>query len=62
MLVGYVRNMRDGRVEAYAEGEKEQLIQFLRLLERGPMMSSVEDVEVEWKEPGGTYEKFEVTY
>ncbi|HNT35639.1 MAG TPA: acylphosphatase [bacterium] len=61
-LVGYVKNLRDGRVEAYAEGDQESLAQFLRLLERGPMMSSVEDLDVEWREPTGEYKSFEVTY
>lgn len=61
-LVGYVRNLRDGTVETYAEGDQENLKQFLKLLQRGPMMSSVEDLDVEWREPQGEYQSFDITY
>jgi len=43
-LSGYVRNLRDGRVEAYAIGTPEQLAQFRTQLERGPRFSSVRSV------------------
>ena len=44
---GYVRNRRDGRVEAYAIGSAEQLAEFLAVLGRGPMMSRVAHVAEE---------------
>jgi acylphosphatase len=40
-LSGYVRNLRDGRVEAYAIGRPEQLAQFRARLDDGPRLSSV---------------------
>lgn len=43
-LSGYVRNLRDGRVEAYAIGTPEQLAQFRARLEKGPRLSSVDSV------------------
>jgi len=43
-LSGYVRNLRDGRVEAYAIGTPEQLAQFRARLEKGPRLSSVRSV------------------
>ena len=43
-LSGYVRNLRDGRVEAYAIGSPEQLEQFRARLENGPRLSSVDSV------------------
>ena len=43
-LSGYVRNLRDGRVEAYAIGTPEQLAQFRARLEKGPRLSSVDFV------------------
>ena len=43
-LSGYVRNLRDGRVEAYAIGTPEQLAQFHARLEKGPRLSSVRSV------------------
>jgi acylphosphatase len=46
-LAGYVRNCRDGRVEAYAIGTAEQLAAFRALLERGPNFSRVSRVDEE---------------
>ena len=43
-LSGYVRNLRDGRVEAYAVGTPDQLAQFRARLEKGPRLSNVEFV------------------
>jgi acylphosphatase len=46
-LSGYVRNLRDGRVEAYAIGTPAQLAKFRAALERGPRFSSVSEVKEE---------------
>ena len=44
---GYVRNRRDGSVEVFAMGTLEVLKQLRTALERGPMMSSVDEVSEE---------------
>jgi acylphosphatase len=46
-LSGYVRNLRDGRVEVYALGTAEQLAGMSAALERGPRFSSVSQVREE---------------
>jgi acylphosphatase len=46
-LAGYVRNLRDGRVEVYAIGTPGQLTQFRATLERGPRSASVHNVAEE---------------
>ena len=46
-LVGYVRNLADGRVEAVVEGEPEVVAQALAILGQGPAASQVSDVAVE---------------
>ena len=46
-LGGYVRNLADGRVEAYAIGTLMQLARFREALERGPRFSSVSRVNEE---------------
>lgn len=44
-LSGWVRNRRDGSVEALAEGSGDTLAQFREALTEGPSMSSVTRVE-----------------
>jgi acylphosphatase len=46
-LSGYVRNLRDGRVEVYAVGSAEQLRALRNELERGPSFASVSAVAEE---------------
>lgn len=43
-LAGYVRNLRDGRVEVYAIGTAEQLAALRDAIENGPRFSSVTQV------------------
>ncbi|HEV2297846.1 MAG TPA: acylphosphatase [Candidatus Acidoferrales bacterium] len=43
-LAGYVKNLRDGRVEVYAIGTHEQLADFRPELERGPWAAEVREV------------------
>jgi acylphosphatase len=43
-LRGYVRNLRDGRVEVLAIGSPEKLRRLRQELEKGPLMSRVTDV------------------
>jgi acylphosphatase len=43
-LTGYVKNLRDGRVEVYAIGSVSQLAALQRELERGPHDASVSEV------------------
>jgi acylphosphatase len=50
-LVGSVRNLEDGRVEAIAEGESESVVRFERALRQGPSRARVEAVQVEDVEP-----------
>ena len=44
-LSGYVKNLRDGRVEVYAIGPAEQLEELKRRLEVGPRAACVRRVE-----------------
>lgn len=46
-LTGYVRNLRDGRVEVYAIGTAASLTQLRPELERGPRAASVSGVAEE---------------
>lgn len=46
-LAGWVRNLPDGRVEAVAQGDEEQIEEFIRWCRNGPPAARVEDIEVE---------------
>jgi acylphosphatase len=62
-LSGYVRNLRDGRVEVYALGTAEQLAGMRAALERGPRFSSVTQVSEEPAQVDPQYAKdFIITY
>jgi acylphosphatase len=41
---GWIRNLADGRVEAFARGDREAVERFERKLRRGPAGARVEDV------------------
>ncbi len=61
-LVGFVRNLYDGRVEVVAEGEKEKLEELIELLHVGPPHAVVEKVEVEWQDYTGDFDSFNIRY
>jgi acylphosphatase len=45
-VAGYVRNLPDGRVEVFAQGEKEILDSFCEALREGPSFSRTDDFSV----------------
>ncbi len=59
-LRGGVRNRHDGTVEVNAEGPRQALEQMIKDLNEGPLGSSVERVEVQWLEFGGSMGEFEI--
>ncbi len=61
-LTGYVKNLPDGSVEAYAEGERPQLEQFLAEIERGPRSATVRHIDAHWKETSHKYKDFHITF
>jgi acylphosphatase len=61
-LTGWVRNLPDRRVEAVAEGERDQVEEFLGWCREGPTMAIVRNVEVAWERATGEYETFSVIH
>ena len=53
---GFVRNLRDGRVEVFAMGAPQQHAEFRAMLERGPRFSCISDVQEETAAPDPQYE------
>ncbi|MEW5900029.1 MAG: acylphosphatase [Acidobacteriota bacterium] len=61
-LTGWVKNLWDGRVEAIAEGERDQLEKLIARLKEGPPSAEVESVDVRWEEFRDEFEDFRITW
>ncbi len=61
-LVGFVRNLPDGRVEVVAEGEEEKLRELIAWCHQGPPLARVTGVEVRWETPTGEFADFRIAY
>lgn len=59
-VVGWVRNLFDGRVEAVLEGPRGAVEAVIDWSKQGPPAAEVEDVAVQWEEYGGEFHTFEV--
>lgn len=59
-IVGYVRNLEDGRVEALAEGTSAAVEGFKAEITAGPSYSHVEQVEELYEDPTGLYPLFRI--
>ena len=57
---GWVRNLPDGSVETFAEGDAAAMEQYLARLRSGPLVSRVDEVAAEPVEPQG-FASFEIT-
>ncbi len=59
---GWVKNRRDGSVEAVFEGDQERVDQIIQWCHRGPSEARVKTVSVAWEQYTGEFEDFYVTY
>ncbi len=61
-VYGWVRNFRDGSVEAVFEGEKKKVEEILGWCHRGPAGASVGRVDIKWEAYKGEFGSFEIRY
>ena len=61
-VVGYVKNLSDGRVEALVEGSSAQVEAFKHDLATGPRFGRVDDVEEVNLDPSGSYSAFRIEH
>lgn len=61
-VVGYVKNLSDGRVEALAEGPAANVEAFKHDLATGPRFGRVDRVEELNLDPSGSYSSFRVEH
>lgn len=59
-VLGYVRNLPDGRVESLAEGDASAVEDFKNDLTAGPIYSKVTEIEEIVLEPSGLYSSFRI--
>jgi acylphosphatase len=59
---GWVRNKRDGTVEAIVEGAKKDVISLINWCHTGPPISLVEKVDVSWQDFNDEFSEFGIRY
>ncbi|MFZ5932718.1 MAG: acylphosphatase [Patescibacteria group bacterium] len=59
-LVGWVRNLEDGRVEAVFEGEKETVKEMVERCKKGSLAAKVTHIDVIWEKATGESRNFQV--
>jgi len=59
-VVGYAKNLSDGRVEVLVEGSTQSVEGFRNDLATGPRFSSVDHVEEIHLDPSGQYSSFRI--
>ena len=58
-ITGWTRNLSDQRVEVIAQGIDADLKKIIELCEKGPFLSEVKNVSVEWQEVSELFSNFE---
>ena len=58
-IFGWVRNLRDNRVEVLAQGNEETLKKFIKICEKGPFLAEVKNIAIEWQEFSEIFTEFE---
>jgi len=61
-VLGWVKNLRDGRVELLAEAEEATLERFLKAIQTGSMKNFIRQVDVSWSDATDTFDDFEIRY
>lgn len=61
-VFGWVRNKRDGRVEALVEGAREEVEALIEWCRTGPPAAHVRDIEIAWETFRDEFHSFEVTF
>ncbi len=59
---GWVRNLKDGRVEAVLEGDELNVSEVIEWCHAGPKEAQVYDVNVQYEPYTGEFTSFEVLY
>ncbi len=61
-LVGWVRNLPDGSVEAEVFGPEDRIEKLIQECKKGPMLSEITSVDVTWEEKEFPYSDFGIKH
>jgi acylphosphatase len=61
-VVGWIRNLPDGRVEAVFEGEEQNVKRLVEFCRKGPSGARVDSVDVCWEKFSGSFSGFEIRH
>ena len=61
-VVGWVRNLKDGRVEVVLEGNEMDVNQVIEWCYAGPPKAAVDDVDINYEKYTGEFREFKVNY
>ena len=59
-VTGTIRNLPDGRVHLIAEGQKDELEDFLQGIIESELASHIRELDVEWSEATGNLKGFKI--
>ena len=59
-VLGSVRNLADGRVELVAEGTKEELQEFQKIIRESELGSLIRNEETNWNEAKNEFKGFQI--
>lgn len=61
-LSGWVKNLKDGRVEAVFEGDKDKVEKMVKWAKKGPFFAQVKGFEASFELIGEECQSFEIAY
>jgi len=61
-FIGYIKNLNDGSVELVAEGDKNDLKNFIQWCYNGVGLAQVRKIEEDWSEAVGNFDNFVISF
>ena len=61
-VLGWVRNLKEGSVEAMLEGDQDRVDALLEWCKEGPAHAQVSDVKLDWQDYTGEFSGFDISY
>jgi len=61
-IIGWVKNLEDGRVEIIAEGKEKDLNEFLDKISKGQLGRYIKSAELSWEKPTKEFDNFDIAF